>query len=68
MYKYIGVDEKTSMPARPHGSELSIKEFPRRIKPDLKNRRIFRLCNLPSDITEGSEGNCLNLFSLKRRK
>ena len=56
MYKYIGVDEKSSMQNRPSSSELSIKEFPRNLKPDLKTKKIFRFCNTPSDITQGSEG------------
>lgn len=56
MYKYIGVDEKSSIQNRPSSSELSIKEFPRNFKVDLKTKKIFRFCNTPNDITQGSEG------------
>ena len=56
MYKYIGVDEKSSVQNRPSSSELSIREFPRNLKPDLKTKKIFRFCNTPSDINIGSEG------------
>ncbi|XP_012282578.1 2-phosphoxylose phosphatase 1 [Orussus abietinus] len=56
MYKYIGVDEKSSLQGRTSGSELSIREFPRNFKPDVKTKKIFRFCNLPSDILQGTEG------------
>lgn len=56
MYKYIGVDENSSIQSRPSSSELSIKEFPRNFKVDLKTKKIFRFCNTPNDIIQGNEG------------
>ncbi|XP_024944171.1 2-phosphoxylose phosphatase 1 isoform X2 [Cephus cinctus] len=55
MYKYIGVDDKSATQGRPPGSELSIREFPRNLKPDVKTKRIFRFCNSPSNILPGTE-------------
>ncbi|KAK0179012.1 hypothetical protein PV327_007839 [Microctonus hyperodae] len=56
MYKYIGGDEKSSLQGKPLGGDLPIREFARHLKPDVKNRRIFKLCNSPDDINTGAEG------------
>lgn len=69
MYKYIGGDEKSSLQSKPLGSDLPIREFARHLKPDVKNRRIFKLCNSPDDINTGAEGkNLSNLKSLLYNK
>lgn len=56
MYKYIGIDEKNSMQARVIENDISIREFPRNLKADVKTKKIFRFCNPPSEITTETEG------------
>lgn len=56
MYKYIGIDEKSSMQARVIENDISIREFPRNLKADVKTKKIFRFCNPPSEITTETEG------------
>ncbi|XP_046753843.1 2-phosphoxylose phosphatase 1 isoform X1 [Diprion similis] len=56
MYKYIGVDEKTYTQGRRPPSDISLREFPRNLKLDLKTKKIFRFCNSPDDINPGAEG------------
>ncbi|XP_015113288.1 2-phosphoxylose phosphatase 1 [Diachasma alloeum] len=55
MYKYIGTDEKSSLQSK-QSSDLPIREFARHLKPDVKNKRIFKLCNSVDDINIGAEG------------
>ncbi|XP_034949316.1 2-phosphoxylose phosphatase 1 [Chelonus insularis] len=55
MYKYIGGNEKSSLQGKPP-SDLPIREFARHLKLDIKNRKIFKLCNSPDDIKTGAEG------------
>lgn len=56
MYKYIGNNEKSSIQSKPLSSDVPVREFARHFKPDIKNKRIFKLCNPPDDIKIGSEG------------
>ncbi|KYQ52155.1 Acid phosphatase-like protein 2 [Trachymyrmex zeteki] len=56
MYKYIGVDEKTSVQTRVPNNDLSLREFPRNLKSDAKTKKIFRFCNLPHEIAADTEG------------
>ncbi|KAG5314441.1 PXYP1 phosphatase, partial [Pseudoatta argentina] len=56
MYKYIGVDDKTSMQTRVPNNDLSLREFPRNLKSDAKTKKIFRFCNLPHEIAADTEG------------
>ncbi|CAL7942547.1 unnamed protein product [Xylocopa violacea] len=56
MYKYIGVDEKSSIQTRILGNDVSIREFPKNLKIDVKTKKIFRSCNPPSEITAETEG------------
>ncbi|XP_070168277.1 2-phosphoxylose phosphatase 1 [Polyergus mexicanus] len=56
MYKYIGVDEKTSVQTRVLNNDLSLREFPRNLKSDAKTKKIFRFCNLPHEIAAETEG------------
>lgn len=56
MYKYIGVDERTSIQTRILNNDLSLREFPRNLKSDAKTKKIFRFCNLPHEITAEAEG------------
>ncbi|KAL0122167.1 hypothetical protein PUN28_007127 [Cardiocondyla obscurior] len=56
MYKYIGVDEKTSVQTRLPSNDLSLREFPRNLKSDAKTKKIFRFCNLPHEIATDTEG------------
>lgn len=56
MYKYIGIDEKNSMQARVIENDISIREFPRNLKVDVKTKKIFRFCNPPNEITTETEG------------
>lgn len=56
MYKYIGVDEKTSVQTRILNNDLSLREFPRNLKSDAKTKKIFRFCNLPHEIAAETEG------------
>nr|CAD7409947.1 unnamed protein product [Timema poppensis] len=54
MYKYIGTEETIS--ALKHlSNELPVRSFAKLLRPDIKMRRIFRLCNPPEDIVLGSE-------------
>lgn len=63
MYKYIGIDEKSSMQTRVLGNDISIREFPRNLRADVKTKKIFRFCNPPNDITAETEG-ILNIIVL----
>lgn len=56
MYKYIGIDEKSSVQARVLDNDISIREFPRNLKTDMRTKKIFQFCNPPSDITAETEG------------
>lgn len=56
MYKYIGVDEKSSMQVRSLNNDLPLREFPRNLKSDVKTKKIFRFCNPPSEIIADTEG------------
>lgn len=60
MYKYIGVDQKTSVQTRVINNDLSLREFPRNLKPDGKTKKIFRFCNLPQEIAADTEGTSYN--------
>ena len=62
MYKYIGIDEKSSMQTRVLGNDISIREFPRNLKADVKTKKIFRFCNPPSEITAETEGVVSKMF------
>lgn len=62
MYKYIGVDEKTSVQTRVPNNDLSLREFPRNLKSDAKTKKIFRFCNLPHEIAADTEGTFIQLF------
>lgn len=61
MYKYIGVDEKTSVQTRVPNNDLSLREFPRNLKSDAKTKKIFRFCNLPHEIAADTEGTFIQL-------
>lgn len=56
MYKYMGVDENNSYQVKPISSDRPIREFSRHFKPDIKTKKIFKLCNPPDDINPGVEG------------
>ncbi|XP_033337634.1 2-phosphoxylose phosphatase 1 [Megalopta genalis] len=56
MYKYIGIDEKSSIQARVLGNDVSVREYPRNLKADVKTKKIFRFCNPPNEIIAESEG------------
>lgn len=56
MYKYIGINEKGSMQTRVLGNDISIREFPRNLKADVKTKKIFRFCNPPEEIITETEG------------
>ncbi|KAK6616991.1 hypothetical protein RUM44_005348 [Polyplax serrata] len=54
MYKYIGTEEN---PTFNHLTQESLPpDFPKDVKNDIKMRRIFKVCNPPTEITKGSEG------------
>lgn len=53
MYKYIGVEDRTRLNSLP---EDLVLDYPRDAKNDIKLRRIYKVCNPPSQITRGSEG------------
>ncbi|XP_067010672.1 2-phosphoxylose phosphatase 1 [Anabrus simplex] len=64
MYKYIGIEEPGS--ALKHAAnEVPMRKFNRNIKPDIKMRRIFRLCNPPEEIGIGNEGQVQGNYSLE---
>ena len=44
------------MQARVIENDISIREFPRNLKADVKTKKIFRFCNPPSEITTETEG------------
>lgn len=55
MYKYIGTEDGTQ--GYKHSSnDILVRGFPKDLKPEIKGRRIYRLCNPPEDINLGSEG------------
>lgn len=68
MYKYIGVDEKTSVQTKVSNNDLSLREFPRNLKSDAKTKKIFRFCNLPHEIAADTEGRLMQLFINSRMK
>jgi hypothetical protein len=58
MYKYIGNEDSIS--ALKHtNSDTPMRSFSKNLKPDIKTRRIFKMCNPPEDITIGNEGKYL---------
>jgi hypothetical protein len=58
MYKYIGNEDSIS--ALKHtNSDTPMRSFSNNLKPDIKTRRIFKMCNPPEDITIGNEGKYL---------
>jgi hypothetical protein len=55
MYKYIGNEESIS--ALKHtNNDIPIRSFSKNLKPDIKTKRIFKLCNPPEEIAIGNEG------------
>lgn len=55
MYKYIGNEDSIS--ALKHtNNDIPIRSFSKNFKPDIKTRRIFKLCNPPEEIIIGHEG------------
>jgi len=69
MYKYIGVDEKTSVQTKVPNNDLSLREFPRNLKSDAKTKKVFRFCNLPHEIAADTEGIFMRLslyFCIKK--
>ncbi|XP_008556406.1 2-phosphoxylose phosphatase 1 [Microplitis demolitor] len=65
MYKYIGNNENSSVQSKPLSSDVPVREFARHFKPDIKNKRIFKLCNPPEDIRSGAEGKIDGNFTLE---
>ncbi|GLH03316.1 Uncharacterized protein GBIM_09240 [Gryllus bimaculatus] len=64
MYKYIGNEDGTST-LKHTGNEMPNRNFPKNLKPDIKMRRIFKLCNPPEEISLGSEGQIHGNYSLE---
>lgn len=61
MYKYIGTEDGAQ--GYKHSSnDIFVRGFPKDLKPEIKGRRIYRLCNPPEDINLGSEGMALHMF------
>ncbi|KAI4485302.1 hypothetical protein M0804_006807 [Polistes exclamans] len=56
MYKYIGVDERISRQSKTLNNDISIREYPRNLKSDIKTKKIFRFCNSPNEIKTDAEG------------
>lgn len=56
MYKYIGIDERSSMQTRVLENDISIREFPRNLRADIKTKKIFQFCNPPNEIIAETEG------------
>ncbi|PNF23838.1 hypothetical protein B7P43_G13724 [Cryptotermes secundus] len=55
MYKYIGNEDGIS--ALKHtDNDIPMRSFSKNLKPDIKTRRIFKLCNPPEEIAIGNEG------------
>lgn len=58
MYKYIGNEDGIS--ALKHtDNDILMRSFSKNLKPDIKTRRIFKLCNPPEEIAIGNEGKCV---------
>ncbi|XP_047108074.1 2-phosphoxylose phosphatase 1 isoform X1 [Schistocerca piceifrons] len=55
MYKYIGNEDGTAA-VKSTENEISRGSSVKILKPDIKTRRIFHLCNPPEEISVGSEG------------
>ncbi|XP_063244225.1 2-phosphoxylose phosphatase 1 isoform X2 [Bacillus rossius redtenbacheri] len=64
MYKYIGNEDPVSAMKRT-SNDTPMRSFSKYLKPDIKMRRIFRLCNPPEEITIGSEGQVHGNYSLE---
>jgi hypothetical protein len=58
MYKYIGNEDSIST-FKHTNNDTPIRSFSKNLKPDIKTRRIFKMCNPPEDITIGNEGKYL---------
>lgn len=60
MYKYIGNEDSIS--ALKHtNNDTPMRSFSKNLKPDIKTRRIFKMCNPPEDITIGNEVSPINI-------
>ncbi|KAE8749797.1 hypothetical protein FOCC_FOCC003535 [Frankliniella occidentalis] len=55
MYKYIGTED-AAQGYKHSSNDIFVRGFPKDLKPEIKGRRIYRLCNPPEDINLGSEG------------
>lgn len=55
MYKYIGTEDG-AQGYKHSTNDIFVRGFPKDLKPEIKGRRIYRLCNPPEDINLGSEG------------
>ena len=55
MYKYIG-NEDGAQGYKHSSNDILVRGFPKDLKPEIKGRRIYRLCNPPEDINLGTEG------------
>ncbi|KAK3929270.1 2-phosphoxylose phosphatase 1 [Frankliniella fusca] len=63
MYKYIGTEDGAQ--GYKHSSnDIFVRGFPKDLKPEIKGRRIYRLCNPPEDINLGSEGQVDDNYTL----
>lgn len=60
MYKYIGAEDEAQ--GFKHSNDILVRGFPKDLKPEIKGRRIYRLCNPPEDINLGSEGILPSLY------
>lgn len=56
MYKYIGTEDVSISVLKHSSNDFTTRSFSQNIRPDIKARRVIKVCNSPQMITAGSEG------------
>lgn len=60
MYKYIGSEDTAlSVGGKYPGSDFTTQSFSNYIHPDIKTRRVLKVCNQVKDIKTLTEGLCI---------
>ncbi|XP_022203174.2 2-phosphoxylose phosphatase 1 [Nilaparvata lugens] len=65
MYKYIGSEDGSGSLVRHSTGDFTTRSFSQSIRPDIKARRVMKVCNPPNMITAGSEGRVKGNYTLE---
>lgn len=61
MYKYIGAEDSSLNALKHSANDLTTHSFSYYVRPDIKTKRVLRVCNPPPDIFANTEGNFSNI-------